>query len=46
MLDEIVRATCCLIALIPPDHKKCGNCPLMKLQERIAKLKKRMAAAS
>ena len=39
------RATCCLIALIPPEHKKCGNCPLLKPHERIAKLKKRMAAA-
>jgi ferric iron reductase protein FhuF len=32
------RATCCLIALIPPDHKKCGNCPLMTPEERLSRL--------
>lgn len=33
------RATCCLIVLIPPDHKKCGNCPLMTPEERLTRLR-------
>ncbi|MTF38698.1 siderophore-iron reductase FhuF [Cyanobacterium aponinum] len=36
------RATCCLIALIPLDHKKCGNCPLMSLEERVARLRNQL----
>ncbi len=36
------RATCCLIALIPPDHKKCGNCPLMTPEERVARLRSKL----
>lgn len=36
------RATCCLITLIPPDHKKCGNCPLMTPEERLARLRSKL----
>jgi len=36
------RATCCLIALIPPDYKKCGNCPLMTPEERVARLRSKL----
>ncbi len=35
------RATCCLITLIPPEHKKCGNCPLMTPEERLVRLRKK-----
>jgi ferric iron reductase protein FhuF len=45
-VEVTFRATCCLMALIPPDHKKCGNCPLLKPHERIAKLKKRLTVAN
>ncbi|MDM9385275.1 ferric iron reductase [Chlorogloeopsis sp. ULAP01] len=40
-----VRKTCCLIALIPPDYSKCGNCPLLKPSDRIARMKKKLAQA-
>ncbi|MBF2004188.1 IucA/IucC family C-terminal-domain containing protein [Chlorogloeopsis fritschii PCC 9212] len=40
-----VRKTCCLIALIPPDYSKCGNCPLLKPGDRIARMKKKLAQA-
>jgi len=36
------RATCCLIALIPPDHKKCGNCPLITPEERLDRLRSKL----
>jgi|GEM_PF-1135134 len=36
------RATCCLIALIPPDHKKCGNCPLITSEERLDRLRSKL----
>lgn len=36
--EVTIRATCCLITLIPPDHKKCGNCPLMTPEERLVRL--------
>lgn len=41
-----VRKTCCLIALIPPNYGKCGNCPLLKPGDRLARMKQKLAQAN
>lgn len=41
-----VRKTCCLIALIPPNYSKCGNCPLLKPGDRLARMKQKLAQAN
>jgi siderophore-iron reductase FhuF len=43
LLDKLaVRKTCCLYAIIPPDYRKCNNCPLLTPEERIAQMKAEM----
>jgi siderophore-iron reductase FhuF len=43
--EVTVRGTCCLIFRMPPNFRSCGSCPLLKTEERVVRIREKIAKA-